>query len=119
MDTAIEFIRSHESQVVQHLRSDNERLQQTVDMQNLQITNQKRMLDLFEARIHELDDQLHAMSYEKDELVSKLEKVKRKRKMERWIDQTMEEYNKIERDAADAWLGEENKMKRRRHEFRG
>lgn len=119
LDHAIEFVRQHESQVLQHLRTENERLQDQLTEANHQLAIKSRLLDLYEERIHEMDDQLDVAHHEKAELNSIIRKMKKKRKLDKWLEQTMYEYQQEENATTEEWLDETPEIKRLKLLYKG
>lgn len=94
------------------LREENESLRRELDVVKQQLFQKEWLLDITEDRVNELSDQVETLEYEKAEVEAKLRNLKRKRELEGWLQQTMEEYQEIEKQAADAWLEDDDEMRR-------
>lgn len=84
-------------------------VQMDLDIERQVSRNHEFMLHQYEQRVHELDDRLEAkdkeieilreeieqMRHKNLELIEKVERQKRKRKMEQWLCETIEEYEAL------------------------
>lgn len=121
MDGLFEEFNNPKTPMDKKLKAQVNLLSMELDMERNVCKNHEKMLHLYDQRVHELDDkvdrletQLYAKQSELDialstirDLQAKLERQKKKRKMENWIHQTIEEYQDFETGLAIEMLRED------------
>lgn len=104
-------------------------LQMDLDIERQVNRNHEFMLHQYEQRVHELDDkvdflereldtlrdELEAMRHKNFQLIDKYQRQKKKRKMEQWLCQTIEEYEQLETSREDGEFENERKRLRERY----